>query len=188
VSGQAEPVAAGELFRRHAAFVARFLVRYGIPVRDVDDVLQEVFLVAHRHGGYHPGPAKPTTWLATIAMRLAATYRQKARTRSFQQAAGHVIEAARSDAPTPELTVAIDGEMARLHAALQALPPEHRLAFILFELEGEPCSSIAAATGVPVGTVHSRLHFARKRLRQALAGVRTTPLTAEDPRWASPDP
>jgi RNA polymerase sigma-70 factor (ECF subfamily) len=188
VSAEAEPVPAGELFRCHAAFVARFLVRYGVPVGDVDDVLQEVFLVAHRHGGYRPGPAKPTTWLATIAMRLAATYRQKARTRSFQHAAGVAIEAAPSDAPTPELTVAIDGEMARLHAALRMLAPEHRHAFILFELEGEPCSSIAAATGVPVGTVHSRLHFARKRLRQALAGARPSPLTPENPRWASQDP
>lgn len=188
MSREPEPIPAGTLFRRHAAFVVRFLVRYGVPVRDVDDVLQEVFLVAHRHGGYHPGPAKPTTWLATIAMRLAATYRQKARTRSFQQAAGDAIDAAASDAPTPELTVAIDGEMARLHAALRTLPPEHRHAFILFELEGEPCSSIAAATGVPVGTVHSRLHFARKRLRRALVAARPTPLTAEDPRWASPDP
>ena len=188
MSAEAEPVPAGELFRRHAVFLARFLVRYGVPVRDVDDVLQEVFLVVHRHGGYQPGPAKPTTWLATIAMRLAATYRQKARTRSFQQAAGHAIEAAVSDAPTPELTVAIDGELARLHAAMQTLPPEHRLAFILFELEGEPCSSIAAATGVPVGTVHSRLHFARKRLRRALASARPTTQTAEDPRWASQDP
>lgn len=181
-------MAAGELFRRHAAFLARFLVRYGVLVRDVDDVLQEVFLVAHRHGGYRPGPAKPTTWLATIATRLAASYRQKARTRSFQESAGLAIEAATSDAPTPELTVAIDGELARLHAALQTLPPEHRLAFILFELEGEPCGSIAAATGVPVGTVHSRLHVARKRLRRVLADPRATPLTTESQRWASQDP
>lgn len=180
---EAEPVAAGELFRRHAAFVARFLVRYGISVGDVDDVLQEVFLVAHRHGGYRPGPAKPTTWLATIAVRLAATFRQKARTRSFQQAAGPVVEAAVSQAPTPEVTVAIDAEMARLHDALQTLAPEHRLAFILYELEGEPCSSIAAATGVPIGTVHSRLHFARQRLRRALA----TPKLPENQRWASCD-
>ncbi|MFO0634875.1 MAG: sigma-70 family RNA polymerase sigma factor [Nannocystaceae bacterium] len=161
-------VGATELFRRHARFVARFVVRYGVALEDVDDVVQEVFLVAHAHGGYRPGPAKPTSWLAEIAVRIASSHRRRLRARAFARGDGEQIADARSDAPTPETRAIVDRDLAVLHEALQSLAPPHRLAFILFELEDEPCSSIAAATGVPVGTVHSRLHVARKRLREAL--------------------
>ncbi|MBC8072980.1 MAG: hypothetical protein IAG13_31950, partial [Deltaproteobacteria bacterium] len=67
---------ATELFREHATFIARFVVRYGVDVADVDDVVQEVFLIAHAHGGYRPGPAKPTSWLAAIAVRVASSHRR----------------------------------------------------------------------------------------------------------------
>ncbi len=157
-----------ELFRQHARFVARFLVRYGADQSSVEDLIQDVFLVAHAHGGYHPGPAKPTSWLGAIAMRLATTHRRKVRLRRHAHTGGDVDDRA-SDVPTPEVRCDIDARMQQLHRALQQLPPEHRTTFILFELEGESCASIAAAMEVPVGTIHSRLHVARRRLREAIA-------------------
>lgn len=175
---------ATELFRRHAGFIARFVVRYGVELGDVDDVVQEVFLIAHAHGGYHPGPAKPTSWLAAIAVRIASSHRRRLRVRAFGRGQGELVEGAASSAPSPELRAELDGDMLRLHAALRLLSPEHRLTFILFELEGEPCSSIAAATGVPVGTVHSRLHLARRRLREALTPVEPR---AKEIQWTSYD-
>lgn len=172
-----EAQSATELFRQHARFIARFVVRYGVDVVDVDDVVQEVFLIAHGHGGYRPGPAKPRSWLAAIAVRIASSHRRKLRARAFSRGGSEPVELAASDAPSPEVRVELDDEMLRLHAALRTLPPEHRLTFILFELEDEPCSSIAAVTGVPIGTVHSRLHVARRRLRDAL--TRTEPRARE---------
>jgi RNA polymerase sigma-70 factor (ECF subfamily) len=160
------------------------VIRYGIALADVDDVVQEVFLIAHAHGGYVSGPAKPTSWLAAIAVRVATTHRRKLRTRAFARGHDELVADARDGGPTPEVRVALDREMLRLHAALQSLPSEHRLAFILFELEGEPCSSIAAATSVPVGTVHSRLHLARRRLREALARAEPSTNPAEIP-WTT---
>lgn len=178
-------VAAAELFRQHGPFVARFVIRYGVPLADVDDVVQEVFLIAHAHGGYRSGPAKATSWLAAIAMRVATTHRRKLQTRSFARGNEQLVGEAHDDAPTPEVRVALDRDMLRLHAALQCLPPEHRSTFILFELEGEACASIAAATGVPVGTVHSRLHVARRRLREVLAGAQMGASSTEIP-WTTP--
>jgi RNA polymerase sigma-70 factor (ECF subfamily) len=49
------------------------------------------------------------------------------------------------------------------------MDPPHRACFILFELEGESCESIAAGLNVPVGTVHSRLHAARRAFRKSAA-------------------
>lgn len=161
-----DAIGTDELFRQHARFVARFLIRYGVDPASVEDVLQDVFVVAHAHGGYQPGPAKPTSWLAAIATRLASTHRRKARLR---MPVAEDVEAHASEVPTPELRCELDARMQLLHRALQQLPSEHRVAFILFELEGESCASIAEAMGVPVGTIHSRLHWARRRLREAIA-------------------
>jgi RNA polymerase sigma-70 factor, ECF subfamily len=185
VSEDAPAIAAAELFRQHGQFVARFVIRYGVSLADIDDVVQEVFLIAHAHGGYRSGPAKPTSWLAAIAVRVATTHRRKLRTRAFARGNEELVDDACDLGPTPEVRVALDREMLRLHAALQSLPPEHRVTFILFELEGEPCGSIAAATGVPVGTVHSRLHIARRRLREALSRAASSANPAEIP-WTNP--
>src|SRR5690348_4984375 len=75
-----------DLFRQFAPFVASFLIRMGVSRSDLDDVMQEVFLVAHRLGGYTPGPAKPTTYLANIALRAATSHRRKGQVRSFVRA------------------------------------------------------------------------------------------------------
>src|SRR5580658_1699280 len=78
-AGAREPVTTEDLFRAHAPFVARFLTRLGVCPSDLDDAVQEVFLVAHRNGGYLPGPATPTGYLASIAVRAAASYRRRGR-------------------------------------------------------------------------------------------------------------
>ena len=164
-SAHAEPLSAAELFRRHARSVVRFLVRFGVPPAEIDDLLQEVFLRVHEQGGYRPGPARPTSWLCAFAVRLASSHRRRARVRAGL-AENAPVGAAAED---PAVRVELDAAMRTLDAALQELEVDHRMAFILFELEGESCGSIAAAQGVPLGTVHSRLHHARKRLREALA-------------------
>ena len=67
------PIPAEDLFRQHAAWVGRFLSRLGAEPSNVEDLVQEVFLVAHRKGGYLPGAASPKTWLADIAQYVKST-------------------------------------------------------------------------------------------------------------------
>lgn len=157
-----------ELFRRHAPFVAKFILRMGVPRVDLDDLMQEVFLIAHRSGGYTPGPAKPTTYLASIAFRLVHTERRKRRVRSFVEADEERVNDARGDSD-PERT-AVDRERLRqLQCALDTLDEDKRAVFILVELQGESVPSIATALGIPVDTVYSRLRAARKLFREAVA-------------------
>lgn len=157
---------AGELFRAHAAFVASFLARLGVPRADLDDLVQEVFMVAHRRGGFVPDRAKPTTWLAKIALGVAANQR-RARARRRPADAEDLLGSLPSGERSPEEAAQTAQALSRALAALEALDLEHRAVFVLYEIEGESCADIAEGLGIPKGTVHSRLHKARKKFEKA---------------------
>lgn len=157
---------ANALYRAHAEFVARFLLRLGAVGQDVPDLLQEVFLVAHRRGGFLPGRAKPTTWLAEISFRVLSDRRKKTR-RKLEDADYDAVSVAPSRRSTPGEAAEQRQALARVQQALDTLTPEKRAVFVLFELEGESCDAIAQGLGIPVGTVYSRLHSARREFKQA---------------------
>ena len=154
---------AESLFRAHASFVAAFLSRLGVGRDDLDDWVQEVFLVAHRRGGYVPGVAKPTTWLAAIALRIA----MKAREDRARRARPALDDVAAESIPSSANPFDAVAAQQRLQWLLDRLEPEQRAVFILFEIEGAACDDIAAALQVPVGTVYSRLHAARKQWHES---------------------
>jgi RNA polymerase sigma-70 factor (ECF subfamily) len=158
---------ADALFRAHAGFVASFLRRLGFGSADVDDLVQEVFLVAHRKGGFAAGSANPKAWLAAIARRIASTSRRSQRRR--REDPGVELEGmhnAHADAARE-----LEGRAAlrRVQQALDTLALDDRATFVLHELEGLSCNEIAAAFEIPVGTTYSRLHHARKRFIEAHA-------------------
>jgi RNA polymerase sigma-70 factor (ECF subfamily) len=155
---------ASDLYRAHAPFVASFLARLGVPRQELEDCVQVVFLTAHRRGGFEAGDAKPTTWLAEIALRVASDDR---RTKRRRPAGDELNESAPSDAHSPEEWLSLRQSLLRVQAALDTLSLEHRAVFILYELEGESCEHIASGLQIPIGTVHSRLHAARKLFSRA---------------------
>src|ERR1019366_8769180 len=163
-------VSAEALFRQHAPLVARFLFRLGVPPDAIDDAVQEVFLVVHRQGGYRPGPARPTSYLANLSLHAASAHRRSERRRRDRE----------SDAPLEDVAAASGGpvevletseSLRRVEGLLARLEPELRTTLILAEMEGESCASIAAAMRIPVGTVYWRLHQARKKFQKALQAL-----------------
>jgi RNA polymerase sigma-70 factor (ECF subfamily) len=163
-------VSAEDLFRQHAAFVARFLFRLGVRPDGIDDAVQEVFLVVHRQGGYRPGAAKPSSYLANLAVHAAAAYRRRERTRGAREVDA-AIESVASTRSDPVEVLETRESLRRLQDALDRLEPELRTALVLVEIEGETCASIAAAMGIPVGTVYWRVHQARKKFQRALQAM-----------------
>jgi len=157
---------AGELFVRHATFVANFLARLGVERTERDDVVQEVFMVAHRCGGFVPGRARPTTWLADIALKVNAN-RVRKRRRAKVQAQSELVDRAEDPRASPAEVLEHRRSIDRVQQALDALDDDRRAVFVLFEFDGESCDSIAAGLGIPVGTVYSRLHTARRKFRKA---------------------
>ena len=156
---------AGELFRDHGRFVANFLWKLGVSAQDIDDLVQEVFVVAHKRGGFVEREARPTTWLAEIAVRVASTRR-----RTLGRAPRRVDMEDASELPanhaSPSDAAEASQGLNRVQRALDSMDMNHRAVFILYELEGESCEQIAETLGVPVGTVFSRLHTARKNFQK----------------------
>lgn len=172
----AQVLDAATLFRDHAAFVANFAARLGVPRTELDDVVQDVFLVAHRRGGFTPGPARPTTWLAEIALRVVSSHRRRLR-RSREEPDGDAIAAAEARrGSSPGEQAEANESLRRVQQALDVLDEGKRAVFILFELEGESCEAIAAGLGIPIGTVYSRLHNARKQFMEAYARLVDAPV------------
>jgi RNA polymerase sigma-70 factor (ECF subfamily) len=166
-------VSAEELFRQHAAFVARFLFRLGVRPDGIEDAVQEVFLVVHRQGGYRPGAARPTSYLANLAMHAASAYRRRERTRGAREVDA-VVENVASTQSDPVEVLETNESLRRLQDALDRLEPDLRTALVLVEIEGETCASIAAAMGIPVGTVYWRVHQARKKFQRVLQAMEPT--------------
>jgi RNA polymerase sigma-70 factor (ECF subfamily) len=160
----AAPLDIGELYRTHAATVARWATRLGGPAVDAEDVVHEVFLVAHRRLREFRPDAKPSTWLFRTTDLIVRTHRRRARLRAWLRRS-----LAREDAGAPAAGVSpvedlIERQRTRLvYRALDALGEKYRSVFVLFELEGLSGAEIATLTGINPSTVWVRLHRARAR-------------------------
>lgn len=151
----------------HADFVWRTLQRMGVRDADVEDQMQEVFVVVHRRLGSFDGSSRMTTWLFAICMRVAAAYRRRAH-RRHEEVVADVPEPGEPGNVGPEDLAMARQARARLDAVLDLMDLEKRAVFVMFELDEMPCEAIAEVLGVPLGTVHSRLHAARKDFEGAL--------------------
>jgi RNA polymerase sigma-70 factor (ECF subfamily) len=125
---------------------------------DAEDVFQEVLLAVYLGLPRFRGESRLTTWVYRIAIRAALRQRAKAHRR---RAAPLLTEPAAPAVADPAQTKEESEKLAR---ALSRLPIPHRTVLALFAIEGCSHEEIAETLGVPVGTVWSRLHNARKRL------------------------
>ncbi len=148
------------LYRDHARDVWYTLRRLGVPERDLEDAMHEVFLVAWRRldGFDRSRPARP--WLCGIAWRVAAAWRRKARVHYEAIGLPDQVADGSGDAAT-----ALDRATAirAVHAALSALPEAQRDVFVLHELDGLSMPEISALVEAPLNTLYSRLRLARAR-------------------------
>lgn len=151
----------------HADFVWTTLQRFGVRDADLEDALQEVFVVVHRRLDSWDRTSKITTWLFGVAMRVAAAFRRKAHVRR-ERATEDAGELEIDHGLSPEEAAARIEARATLESILDTLDLERRAVFVMFEVEEMSCEEIAATIGVPVGTVYSRLHKARKEFAAAV--------------------
>src|SRR5438552_5864619 len=140
---------------------------------DAYDVAQEAFIKAYRALPSFRGQSAFYTWLFRIVMNVA---HDKARQRGAQGRAFGTERVTEEEwertmpdpGEEPDDAAARGEERARITRALEALPEHHRAIIMLSDLEGLSYREIADVLNIPMGTVMSRLHNARKRLRTAL--------------------
>lgn len=157
---------AAAVFDAHGDLLWRHLQRLGVREPDLADALQDALLVIHRKLSSYDASRPIEGWLYGICVKVAASYRRRAHVRREQSDAG-VPDRADERGVDPEAQMVSQQSRARLDVLLDRLDPEKRAVLVMFELEEMPCERIAALLGVPVGTVYSRLHAARREIETA---------------------
>lgn len=126
-------------------------------------------MVHRKLGEFDPARGPMKTWLFGIALRVAQGHRRRAYVR--REIPAEAVDAA-TTACTPEDELHLARARRDLMTILDGLSPIKRATFVMFELEGMSTDEIAAVTGVPVGTVHSRLFAARRDFERGLKRLR----------------
>ena len=165
----AEPLSVLSVHETQSDFVFRSLQRLGIRPSDLEDVFQEVFLVVHRRLHTFDGSSALTTWLFGVCLRVAAAHRRRAWFRRELPADDSLEDAREAPASErPDEALAARQARALLDRVLDRMDLDKRAVFVMFELDQLPSEEIATILGVPVGTVWSRLHAARKQFEKVL--------------------
>jgi RNA polymerase sigma-70 factor (ECF subfamily) len=149
------------VYREHFAFVWRSLRRLGVPSSSLEDLTQDVFVVAARRLEDFEGRSSMQTWLFGIAMRVVLTRR-----RSDWRHSRKLDELARREEPSEDPISQRDAQHTLL-SLLDELDDDKRAIYVLAELEGFTVVEIAAGLEVNVNTVYTRLRAARTQLRRA---------------------
>jgi RNA polymerase sigma-70 factor (ECF subfamily) len=149
------------LYQEHAPFVRRVIIRLGAPAADIDDLLQEVFLIALKKIDEFEGRSSHRTWLYGISLRVVAASRRRAKVRALL-GFGSAVEEQAVDERSPLTAIERRDAQIQVHKALNKISEKKRAVFILFEVEGLSGEEIAEAVGCPLKTVWTRLYHARQ--------------------------
>lgn len=149
-----------ELYRRYVDFVWRSLSRLGVHGSQLDDAVQDVFIVMHRRLGDLRSDASPKAFCFAIAMRVAQGYRRAAR----RKGAASLDTSALADLGSSPFDEAARAQAERvLQAFLGALDSDRRAVFLMSELEEMTAPEISEELSVNLSTVYTRLRAARQR-------------------------
>lgn len=157
-----------EIVREHSARVYRLAYRLTGNRYDAEDLTQEVFVRVFRSlSTYTPGTFEG--WLHRITTNLFLDQaRRKQRIRMDAMGEEGDRYPAADGREAPERAFEHGNLDVDVQAALDALPPEYRAAVVLCDIEGLSYEEIAVTLGIKLGTVRSRIHRARARLRVSL--------------------
>lgn len=154
-----------ELVDRYKDLVFGVIARSSVDRSRIEDLAQDVFLKIHRGLPYFRGEAKLTTWIFRIVLNLLSQESQKRRA-SREVALDSDVP---SHEPRSHDRSASDLELRdRLEKAMARLPANYRLLIAGHYLNDVKYEDLAEALDIPVGTVKTHLHRAKKQLRDLL--------------------
>lgn len=151
-----------ELYRRYREMVYRVAFRIVLDRDDALDVTQEVFVRVLRNIDKFQHQSRVSTWITRITVNAGIDeLRRRRRAVALRKA---IAEEPRKEA---EFDTTLESE--RIRAAMEKLSEEQRTCLALREMEGHSYEEIAESLGCSIGTVRSRIHRARARVRRLLS-------------------
>ena len=160
-----EERAFAELVDAHKDLVHAMIWRLARDRSQADDLAQDVFLKVHRGLPYFRGEARLSTWIYRIVINVCSQSKTR-RPREISlddDRGGRPIELRRNDTAFGEMEL-----RDRLDKAMAKLPDQYRVLIAAHHLDGVQYEALAEALGIPLGTVKTHLHRAKRRLRELL--------------------
>jgi RNA polymerase sigma-70 factor (ECF subfamily) len=163
--GETLPLRFDDVFRRYAPYVGAVVLQLIGRPGDVDDVVQDVFIQAHRGLSKLRDPAAVRPWLRRIAVRRARRWLRKRWVRRWFGEADVDVQAELVDASaSPEERA----QIAHIYRMLERMPRDERIVWVLRLVEGETLESIAELMSCSVSTVQRRLRAAQAAMGDIL--------------------
>ena len=168
-----------DVYTAHVGFVWRVLRTLGVPDAQIEDAVQDVFLVVHRRLAEWQGRAAITTWLFAIARRVAGAHRRRAARRAakptepLSEALSDVLPDDRPGSRDPFAELSRAQAAQAVLAILDQLDDDKRVVFALVELEQLSVPEVARMLDINLNTAYSRLRLARQAFEVAVKARRT---------------
>ncbi|MCE5314784.1 MAG: sigma-70 family RNA polymerase sigma factor [Armatimonadota bacterium] len=159
----------GELVMRYQGVVYGVVSRMVSDRDDVDDIVQEVFVISYKSIATFRCDSAFSTWIYRIAVNTTLKQMKKIKTRRAISIddpltrLGETLPGLENDQPDKIAEQSARNEA--LRKAIETLPEKHRAVVVLHYFQNCSCAEIAKILGCSVGTVWSRLHFACRKLK-----------------------
>lgn len=159
-----------QLVREHQGLCWHIVQRMVRHPEDTRELCQETFLRVHRSLHQYRFDAPLKSWIAQVAWSIARRHLERKRIPLVDAVDDEGASMLDNIGDGHDLEGAVgDGQVqARLHAAIERLPPVQRTVLTLYHLDEVPIGEIARITGLAEGTIKSHLFRSRKRLRELL--------------------
>lgn len=154
--------------RAHHTYLHRIAHSILDDTHEAEDAVQETFLAANRAIENYRGQSSPRTWLTRITINICRGRLRKRTSQQNLKKALQTIYLTQNQPQSPE-EIAVDQESHRqLWGIVDSLAEKHRIPLILRYVQELSVEEIALILGIPEGTVHSRLYYARRWLQTRL--------------------
>jgi RNA polymerase sigma-70 factor (ECF subfamily) len=164
-----------EVYRAHFDFVWRSARALGVRDGAIDDVVQEVFVVAQRKLAGFEARSSMRTWLSGIVLNVVRHHRRTVQRKSPHERSSEPpteVDSLPTEAPGPDDIASLREGTRLLQEVLDALDEKKREVLVLAELEEFSSPEIAQILGIGLNTVYSRLRLAREEFERLAARCR----------------
>lgn len=149
-------------FDQHWKFVTRVVQRFGGRGIDVEDAVQDVFLILFQRLHEFEGQAQLTTWIYRVCANVGSEHRRRRTRQARLQGLLKHLPFVSADSRTPAQDAETRDEWQHVERILASMSPKRREAFILCELEQLSGEEAAQILNIPMATVRTRVHYARQ--------------------------